>query len=69
MVINLGLDSDFGGLEAMYTALSDEFPLLRRHRKLGIFIMCCLLIVASLPTVTLGKVTILVLTSAIVSHL
>jgi SNF family Na+-dependent transporter len=54
MVINLGLDSDFGGLEAMYTALSDEFVLLKNHRKVGMFIMCCLLIVASLPTVTYG---------------
>lgn len=54
MVINLGMDSDFGGLEAMYTALSDEFPLLKRHRKLGMFIMCCLLVLGSLPTVTYG---------------
>ena len=55
MVLNLGLDSDFGGLEAMYTALSDEFPLLKRHRKMGMFVMCCLLILACLPTVTQGK--------------
>lgn len=55
MVINLGLDSDFGGLEAMYAALSDEFPSLKRHRRSGMFIMCCLLIFACLPTVTYGK--------------
>ncbi|CAF3853612.1 unnamed protein product [Rotaria magnacalcarata] len=54
MVINLGLDSDFGGLESMYTALSDEFPLLKRHRKSGMFIMCFVLIIACLPTVTQG---------------
>ncbi|CAF4875700.1 unnamed protein product [Rotaria sp. Silwood1] len=54
MVINLGLDSDFGGLEAMYTALSDEYFLLKRHRKFGMFIMCCILIIACLPTVTHG---------------
>jgi SNF family Na+-dependent transporter len=54
MVINLGLDSDFGGLEAMYAALSDEYPLLKRHRKSGMLVMCCLLIVACLPTVTQG---------------
>ncbi|CAF2521960.1 unnamed protein product [Rotaria sp. Silwood2] len=54
MVINLGLDSDFGGLEAMYTALSDEYLLLRRHRKFGMFIMCCILVIACLPTVTNG---------------
>jgi len=55
MVINLGLDSDFGGLEAMYSALSDEYSLLKRHRKSGMFIMCCLLIIGCLPTVTHGK--------------
>ncbi|CAM2712471.1 unnamed protein product [Rotaria socialis] len=54
MVINLGLDSDFGGLEAMYTALSDEYVLLKRHRKCGMFIMCCVLVIACLPTVTHG---------------
>ncbi|CAF1036776.1 unnamed protein product [Didymodactylos carnosus] len=54
MVINLGLDSDFGGLEAMYTALSDEYPLLKRNRKSGMLIMCGLLIIACLPTVTQG---------------
>jgi len=55
MVINLGLDSDFGGLEAMYTALSDEYSLLKRHRKIGMFIMCCILVIGCLPTVTQGK--------------
>lgn len=55
MVINLGLDSDFGGLEAMYTALSDEYPLLKHQRKIGMLIMCCILIVGCLPTVTQGK--------------
>ncbi|CAF1399401.1 unnamed protein product [Rotaria sordida] len=54
MVINLGLDSDFGGLEAMYTALSDEYFVLKRHRNLGMFIMCCILVIACLPTVTHG---------------
>jgi SNF family Na+-dependent transporter len=56
MVINLGLDSDFGGLEAIYTALSDEYPLFKRQRKIGMFIMCCLLIIGCLPTVTQGTV-------------
>ena len=54
MVINLGLDSDFGGLEAMYSAISDEIPLLKRHRKSGMLVMCCILIIACLPTVTQG---------------
>lgn len=55
MVINLGLDSDFGGLEAMYAALSDEFIILKRYRKTGMFVMCLILIMASLPTVTYGS--------------
>ena len=55
MVINLGLDSDFGGLEAMYAALSDEYPSLKRQRKMGMFIMCCILIIGCLPSVTQGN--------------
>ena len=48
-----GLDSTFGGLEAMITALCDEYPrLLARHRELFVlgllvFIYCC-----ALPTTT-----------------
>jgi len=57
MVINLGLDSDFGGLETMYRVLSDEYPLLKCYRKLGMFIMCCVLIIGCLPTVTQGKLS------------
>ncbi|XP_070206051.1 sodium-dependent dopamine transporter-like [Littorina saxatilis] len=34
MLLTLGLDSSFGGSEAIITALSDEFPLLRQHREL-----------------------------------
>nr|KAG5690225.1 hypothetical protein BaRGS_026677 [Batillaria attramentaria] len=34
MLLTLGLDSSFGGSEAIITALSDEFPILRSHREL-----------------------------------
>ncbi|OWF40286.1 sodium-dependent dopamine transporter-like [Mizuhopecten yessoensis] len=34
MLLTLGLDSSFGGSEAILTALSDEFPILRKHREL-----------------------------------
>ena len=50
---DLGLDSTFGGLEAMITGLCDEYPkVLGRHREmfvglLLVFIYCC-----SLPTAT-----------------
>ncbi|XP_034255518.1 sodium-dependent dopamine transporter isoform X2 [Thrips palmi] len=38
MLLTLGLDSSFGGSEAIITALSDEFPLIGRHRE--IFVLC-----------------------------
>jgi hypothetical protein len=31
MIMNLGLDSCFGGLEAIYTALADEFPRIQNN--------------------------------------
>ncbi|CAH8558884.1 unnamed protein product [Schistosoma rodhaini] len=34
MLLTLGLDSSFGGSEAVITALSDEYPLLANHREL-----------------------------------
>ncbi|KAG8230300.1 hypothetical protein J437_LFUL008491 [Ladona fulva] len=53
MLITLGLDSTFGGLEAMITGLCDEYPrLLGRHRE--IFVGCLLLMIyiCGLPTTT-----------------
>uniref|UniRef100_A0A2H1WLW5 SFRICE_003922 n=1 Tax=Spodoptera frugiperda TaxID=7108 RepID=A0A2H1WLW5_SPOFR len=38
MLLTLGLDSSFGGSEAIITALSDEFPPIGRHRE--IFVAC-----------------------------
>ncbi|XP_050310812.1 sodium-dependent dopamine transporter [Anthonomus grandis grandis] len=38
MLLTLGLDSSFGGSEAIITALSDEFPKIGRHRE--IFVAC-----------------------------
>ncbi|GAB6026269.1 hypothetical protein CHUAL_012477 [Chamberlinius hualienensis] len=34
MLLTLGLDSSFGGSEAIITALSDEFPVIGRHREI-----------------------------------
>ncbi|CAF3447437.1 unnamed protein product [Rotaria socialis] len=55
MVITLGIDSTFGGLESIITGLCDEFPnLFGRHRSLfvlGVLIICYL---GALPTCTYG---------------
>lgn len=54
MLITLGLDSTFGGLEAVITAICDEYPLMKRNRELfvlGLVIVCFL---GGLPTVTNG---------------
>ena len=54
MIINLGLDSGFGGLEAIYTALADEFTLVKRYRKTWMAIIHVALFLGSLPTCTYG---------------
>ncbi|KAF6206488.1 hypothetical protein GE061_017721 [Apolygus lucorum] len=38
MLLTLGLDSSFGGSEAIITALSDEFPIIGKNRE--IFVAC-----------------------------
>lgn len=38
MLLTLGLDSSFGGSEAIITALSDEFPVIKKNRE--IFVAC-----------------------------
>ena len=49
----LGLDSTFGGLEAMITALCDEYPrLLGRHRELFVAVLLTGIYFCSLPTCT-----------------
>ncbi|XP_074641152.1 sodium-dependent dopamine transporter-like [Tubulanus polymorphus] len=38
MLLTLGLDSSFGGSEAVITALSDEFPIIKKKRE--VFVAC-----------------------------
>ncbi|GAU90055.1 hypothetical protein RvY_02529-2 [Ramazzottius varieornatus] len=55
MLASLGLDSTFGGLEAILTAISDEWPLVfGRHRKLFCLGICLYCFLGSLPTTTYG---------------
>ena len=53
MLITLGLDSTFGGLEAMITALCDEYPdVLRRHQEIFVGVLLFVIYLCSLPTTT-----------------
>ncbi|KAI5697049.1 hypothetical protein M8J75_004234 [Diaphorina citri] len=57
MLITLGLDSTFGGLEAMITALCDEYPrLLGRHREIFVAVVVTFVYICALPTTTYGGV-------------
>lgn len=55
MLITLGLDSTFGGLEAMITALCDEYPkVLARHREIFVGFLLMGIYICALPTTTYG---------------
>ncbi|CAL1527008.1 unnamed protein product [Lymnaea stagnalis] len=56
MLITLGLDTTFGGLEAIITGILDEWPFLRRHRELfvaGLMVWCFM---GALVTTTYGGI-------------
>lgn len=53
MLITLGLDSTFGGLEAMITALCDEYPrTLGKHREVFVAFLLIGIYICALPTTT-----------------
>lgn len=53
MLITLGLDSTFGGLEAMITGLCDQHPrLLRRNREIFVAFLLVFIWLCALPTTT-----------------
>lgn len=54
MLITLGLDSTFGGLEAVITAICDEYPLMKRNRELFVLGLVTVCFLGGLPTVTNG---------------
>ncbi|XP_029427205.1 sodium-dependent serotonin transporter-like [Rhinatrema bivittatum] len=55
MMVTLGLDSTFGGLEAVITAVMDEYPhVLGKHRELFVLGLVSLCFLGSLSTLTHG---------------
>ncbi|CAF2010813.1 unnamed protein product [Rotaria magnacalcarata] len=54
MLLTLGLDSVFAGAESIYTAISDEFPILARHPRLSRACVVLVPFLASIPTLTHG---------------
>uniref|UniRef100_A0A0N4Z1W1 Transporter n=1 Tax=Parastrongyloides trichosuri TaxID=131310 RepID=A0A0N4Z1W1_PARTI len=55
MLITLGIDSTFAGIEAFITGFCDEFPrFLGRKRELFVAIVIFVFFIGSLPTVTYG---------------
>ncbi|XP_028038073.1 sodium-dependent dopamine transporter [Bombyx mandarina] len=54
MLLTLGLDSSFGGSEAIITALSDEFPPIGRHRELFVACLFTLYFFVGLASCTKG---------------
>ncbi|CEF65845.1 Transporter [Strongyloides ratti] len=55
MLITLGIDSTFAGIEAFITGFCDEFPhFIGRRRELFVGVVIFLFFIGSLPTVTYG---------------
>ncbi|KFD54297.1 hypothetical protein M513_04839 [Trichuris suis] len=55
MLLSLGIDSTFAGLEAIFTGFCDEYPkLLERHRQVFTGIFMIGMFIVSLPTITYG---------------
>ncbi|ESO08385.1 hypothetical protein HELRODRAFT_74696, partial [Helobdella robusta] len=54
MLITLGLDSSFGGSEAIITALSDEYPLIKNNREIFIACLFTFYFFVGLPSCTQG---------------
>ncbi|XP_045785625.1 sodium-dependent dopamine transporter [Maniola jurtina] len=54
MLLTLGLDSSFGGSEAIITALSDEYPPIGRHREVFVACLFTLYFIVGLTSCTTG---------------
>ncbi|GLG98416.1 Sodium-dependent dopamine transporter [Gryllus bimaculatus] len=54
MLLTLGLDSSFGGSEAIITALSDEFPIVGKNREIFVACLFSLYFLVGLASCTQG---------------
>nr|XP_042900478.1 sodium-dependent dopamine transporter-like isoform X2 [Parasteatoda tepidariorum] len=54
MLLTLGLDSSFGGSEAIITAVSDEYPFLKKNRELFVAGLFSFYFLVGLPSCTQG---------------
>ncbi|KAG8199648.1 hypothetical protein JTE90_009479 [Oedothorax gibbosus] len=54
MLLTLGLDSSFGGSEAIITALSDEYPTIKRNREWFVAALFSFYFIIGLPSCTQG---------------
>uniref|UniRef100_A0A1I8JIY4 Sodium-and chloride-dependent GABA transporter 2 n=1 Tax=Macrostomum lignano TaxID=282301 RepID=A0A1I8JIY4_9PLAT len=59
MLMTLGLDSSFGGSEAIITGISDEFPIFRRNRELFILGLFAFYYAVGLTEITQGGMFVL----------
>uniref|UniRef100_A0A8D1V6N3 Transporter n=1 Tax=Sus scrofa TaxID=9823 RepID=A0A8D1V6N3_PIG len=61
MLLALGIDSSMGGMEAVITGLADDFPVLKRHRKLFTFGVSFGTFLLALFCITKGGIYVLTL--------
>ncbi|XP_064612763.1 sodium-dependent serotonin transporter-like [Liolophura sinensis] len=54
MLITLGLDSSFGGLEAVITGVCDEFPKIGKHREIFVAMLISVCFLTGLSSTTYG---------------
>ncbi|XP_013384066.1 sodium-dependent dopamine transporter isoform X2 [Lingula anatina] len=58
MLLTLGLDSSFGGSEAVITAISDEFPILHKKREIFVAVLFSLYFLVGLASCSQGGVLV-----------
>ncbi|XP_050408843.1 sodium-dependent serotonin transporter [Patella vulgata] len=56
MLITLGLDTTFGGLEAIITGILDEWPWMRKKREIFVILLMCYCFLGGLATTTYGGI-------------